>query len=178
MCLTLELSGARKMDLIPVVDYLGESTVEALMGLLVGMVFGVAAQRSRFCLRAATVEFARGQMGPRMAIWLLTFSTAVVWVQGAQMLGLFRADDARLMAVAGSWSGAVIGGLMFGAGMVLARGCSGRLAGAGGDGQPAVGHCWHGLSRWWRKWRFTAGLRPCAPGWQAYGSRRAGATFT
>ena len=43
------------------------------------------------------------------------------------MLGLFRADDARLMAVAGSWSGAVIGGLMFGAGMVLARGCSGRL---------------------------------------------------
>jgi uncharacterized membrane protein YedE/YeeE len=35
--------------------------------------------------------------------------------------------DARMMAVPGSWSGAVIGGLMFGAGMVLARGCSGRL---------------------------------------------------
>jgi len=115
------------MDLIPVVEHLGESNVEALMGLMVGMVFGIAAQRSRFCLRAATVEFARGEMGPRMAIWLLTFSTAVVWVQGAQSLGLFRADDARLMAVAGSWSGAVIGGLMFGAGMVLARGCSGRL---------------------------------------------------
>lgn len=32
-----------------------------------------------------------------------------------------------MMAVAGSWSGAIIGGLMFGAGMVLARGCSGRL---------------------------------------------------
>ncbi len=31
------------------------------------------------------------------------------------------------MAVAGSWSGAIVGGLMFGAGMVLARGCSGRL---------------------------------------------------
>ncbi|MCC1481385.1 YeeE/YedE family protein [Roseibaca sp. Y0-43] len=115
------------MDLIPIVETLGENTVEALMGLFVGMVFGIAAQRSSFCLRAATVEFARGQLGPRMAIWLLTFSTAVVWVQGAQMLGLFRAEDARLMAVAGSWSGAIIGGLMFGAGMVLARGCSGRL---------------------------------------------------
>ena len=115
------------MDLIPIVETLGESNVEALMGLIVGMVFGIAAQRSQFCLRAATVEFARGQLGPRMAIWLLTFSTAVVWVQGAQSLGLFRADDARLMAVAGSWSGAVIGGLMFGVGMVLARGCSGRL---------------------------------------------------
>ena len=32
-----------------------------------------------------------------------------------------------MMAVPGSWSGAIIGGLIFGAGMVLARGCSGRL---------------------------------------------------
>ena len=32
-----------------------------------------------------------------------------------------------MMAVPGSWSGAILGGLMFGAGMVLARGCSGRL---------------------------------------------------
>lgn len=115
------------MDLIDLVELLGEGNAEALMGLVVGLVFGIAAQRSRFCLRAATVEFARGQMGPRMAIWLLTFSTAVVWVQGAQALGLFRVTDARMMAVAGSWSGAVIGGLIFGAGMVLARGCSGRL---------------------------------------------------
>lgn len=115
------------MTLIDLLDRFGEANIEALMGLMVGIVFGVAAQRSSFCLRAATVEFARGQLGPRLSIWLLTFSTAVVWVQGAQALGLFRAADARMMAVAGSWSGAVIGGLMFGAGMVLARGCSGRL---------------------------------------------------
>ncbi|WP_371870130.1 YeeE/YedE family protein [Gemmobacter megaterium] len=94
---------------------------------MVGAVFGFSAERSSFCLRAATVEFARGRMGPKVAVWLLTFSTAVIWVQGAQALGLFRGQDARVMAVAGSWSGAIIGGLMFGAGMVLARGCSGRL---------------------------------------------------
>lgn len=115
------------MDIQFLVDLLGESRTGALFGLLTGIVFGVAAQRSSFCLRAATVEFARGQLGPRMAVWLLTFSTALVWVQGASLLGLFRPQDARMMAVAGSWSGAVIGGLMFGAGMVLARGCSGRL---------------------------------------------------
>ena len=115
------------MDFYDIIEFLGEGNLEALMGLGVGMIFGIAAQRSRFCLRAATVEFARGQMGPRLAIWLLTFSTAVVWVQGAQTLGLFRVSDARMMAVPGSWSGAVIGGLIFGAGMVLARGCSGRL---------------------------------------------------
>lgn len=115
------------MDLNSLLDTIGEPNVAALFGLITGVIFGVAAQRSSFCLRAASVEFARGQAGTRMAVWLLTFSTAVIWVQGAQQLGLFRSDDARWMAVAGSWSGAVIGGLMFGAGMVLARGCSGRL---------------------------------------------------
>ncbi|MBL4767237.1 MAG: YeeE/YedE family protein [Rhodobacteraceae bacterium] len=115
------------MDLIAIVERIGEAPTAALFGLITGAVFGIAAQRSRFCLRAATVEFARGQMGDRMAVWLLTFSTALVWVQSAQLLGLMDASDARMMAVPGSWSGAIVGGLIFGVGMVLARGCSGRL---------------------------------------------------
>lgn len=115
------------MDIVALVDRLGESWTAGLFGLVTGVFFGIAAQRSAFCLRAATVEFARGQMGARMSVWLLTFSTAVVWVQGAQLLGLFDAGQARMMAITGTWSGAVIGGLIFGAGMVLARGCSGRL---------------------------------------------------
>jgi len=115
------------MDILPLVDRIGEAPTAALFGLLTGIVFGVAAQRSRFCLRAAVVEFARGTMGDRMSVWLLTFSTALVWVQGAKLLGLMDSADARMMAVPGSWSGAIIGGLIFGAGMVLARGCSGRL---------------------------------------------------
>ena len=115
------------MDIGLLLDIVDEAVLATLFGLLAGAVFGFSAQRSSFCLRAATVEFARGQLGPKVAVWLLTFSTAVIWVQGAQMLGLFRGADARMMAVTGSWSGAIIGGLMFGAGMVLARGCSGRL---------------------------------------------------
>ncbi len=115
------------MDLVNLVERIGEAPTAALFGLLTGIVFGVAAQRSRFCLRAATVEFARGEMGDKVAVWLLTFSTALVWVQSAQLLGLMQSADARMMAVPGSWSGAIIGGLLFGAGMVLARGCSGRL---------------------------------------------------
>ena len=115
------------MDFITLLDTVGEGRVAALMGLLCGVVFGVAAQRSAFCLRAAAVEFGRGAMGRRVAVWLLCFSTAMVWVQSAQLLGLFHGSEARMMAVPGSWSGAIIGGLMFGAGMVLARGCSGRM---------------------------------------------------
>ncbi len=115
------------MDLLSIVERIGEAPSAALFGLITGVVFGVAAQRSRFCLRAATVAFARGQMNDKVAVWLLTFSTAVVWVQGAYLLGLMQPQDARMMAVPGSWSGAIIGGLVFGVGMVLARGCSGRL---------------------------------------------------
>ena len=58
------------MDLSPITDSLEDLPTAALMGLLVGIFFGVAAQRSAFCLRAATVEFARGMLGPRMAVWL------------------------------------------------------------------------------------------------------------
>lgn len=115
------------MDIVEIMENIGEGPTAALFGVITGLIFGVAAQRSNFCLRAATVEFARGKLGPKVAIWFLTFSTAVVWVQGAQMLGLFRGIDSRVMSVPGSWSGAIIGGLMFGAGMVMARGCSGRL---------------------------------------------------
>ncbi|MCA0922293.1 YeeE/YedE family protein [Pseudooceanicola nanhaiensis] len=115
------------MDIVTLVESIGERPSAAVLGLLTGLIFGVAAQRSRFCLRAATVEFARGAMGDKVAVWLLTFSTALVWVQGAQLAGLMRTEEARMMAVPGSWSGAVMGGLIFGAGMVMARGCSGRL---------------------------------------------------
>lgn len=115
------------MDLVSMIDRIGEAPMAAVMGLVTGLVFGIAAQQSRFCLRAATVEFARGALGASVSVWLLTFSTALVWVQGAQSLGLMHSADARMMAVPGSWSGAMIGGAVFGIGMVLARGCSGRL---------------------------------------------------
>ena len=115
------------MDLEPLIELVGEPGAAALGGLLIGMVFGAAAQRSRFCLRASAVEFARGRLGPRMAVWLLTFSTALFWTQLLAWLGMLNLPEARMLAQPGSLSGAAIGGVMFGVGMVLARGCSGRL---------------------------------------------------
>jgi uncharacterized protein len=115
------------MDVSGILDITGDGGAAALVGLVVGGLFGVASQRSRFCLRAATVEFARAQVGPRLAVWLLCFSTAVVWTQAFALAGLVPLGQARVLAAPGSLSGAVLGGLLFGAGMVLARGCSGRL---------------------------------------------------
>ena len=115
------------MDVLILVEAIGEAPAAAILGLITGLIFSVLAQRSRFCLRAATVEFAQGRLDDKVTVWFLTFSTAVVWVQLASIMGLMNPADARMMAVPGSWSGAIIGGLIFGVGMVLARGCSGRL---------------------------------------------------
>ncbi len=108
-------------------DTFGDGTVLLLAGLVTGVLFGVAAQRSQFCLRASTVELSRGQLGPRMSIWLVAFASALVFTQGAILAGLLDVSDARQLSGAGSLSGAIIGGLMFGIGMVLARGCASRL---------------------------------------------------
>jgi uncharacterized membrane protein YedE/YeeE len=115
------------MDLTWILETLGENPTVALAGLVTGLIFGVAAQRSRFCLRAATVSFARGRLDSRVAVWLLCFSTALVWTQAFDLLGLATLDESRTVANPGSISGALVGGLLFGVGMVLARGCSGRL---------------------------------------------------
>ncbi len=105
----------------------GEPVVLAIAGVLTGLVFGWAAQRSRFCLRAATVEVAEGAFGPKLAIWLIVFFTAMMLTQGGIASGLFDVSSTRQLAAEGSVSGAVIGGLMFGIGMILARGCASRL---------------------------------------------------
>jgi uncharacterized protein len=105
----------------------GEGAVLMAVGGLVGAFFGAAAQHSRFCLRAATAEVADGQLGPRVAIWFIAFSAAVFSVQGAIAAGWLDVSQSRQLATTGSMSGAIIGGLMFGVGMILARGCASRL---------------------------------------------------
>ncbi|OWU83452.1 lipocalin [Oceanicola sp. 22II-s10i] len=109
------------------IETLGDPGALGLAGALVGLLFGAAAQQSRFCLRASTVEVAEGHPGPRLAVWLLAFFTAVSSVQLAIHFGILDLSGARVLAATGSMSGAVIGGLMFGTGMILARGCASRL---------------------------------------------------
>ena len=114
-------------DLTRLNELYGEATVLAVGGLVVGLLFGFLAQRSRFCLRAAVIEFWHRQFGEKLSVWLLTFSSAVIAIQAMTLLGWLDISTARQIATRGSLSGALIGGLMFGAGMILTRGCASRL---------------------------------------------------
>jgi uncharacterized membrane protein YedE/YeeE len=109
------------------IDLVGDRNALAIGGLVIGIVFGVLAQRSRFCLRAATLEVAHGVVGERLAIWLFTFSTALIATQALIMLGLFDTGTVRQLNNRGSLSGSIFGGLMFGCGMTLTRACGSRM---------------------------------------------------
>lgn len=122
------------MDFSVLLERIGDGGTAALVGFLIGMSFGVFSQKSKFCLRAAAVEFGRGIFGTRLAVWLFVFSGAVVGTQLLINLGVLNVSGARSLNMRGSVSGAVIGGLMFGGGMVLARGCAGRLLVLAGQG--------------------------------------------
>jgi len=115
------------MDLTALLDRLSEPTVLVLGGMTVGVLFGAFAQQSRFCLRAAALEFSRRMPADRLPIWLLAFSSALIATQCLALLGEVDTGETRQLASPQSLSGALIGGAMFGTGMVMARGCASRL---------------------------------------------------
>ena len=115
------------MNLASILERYGDSIVLAIGGLAIGLLFGFFAQRSRFCMRAAAIEFWRGKFGEKLAVWLLAFSSAVVAVQWLILSNALDVSNARQLASRGSLSGALIGGGLFGVGMILSRGCASRL---------------------------------------------------
>lgn len=115
-------------------DVLTEPQKLALGGLAVGLMFGICAQRSQFCLRSACLEFWRRQVGGKFAVWLLVFGAALGSVQLLMLVGGLPVLGIRQLETPGTLSGAVIGGLMFGVGMILSRGCASRVLVLAGTG--------------------------------------------
>ena len=115
------------MNLDSLQELLGDRMTIALTGLLVGTLFGVCTQRSRFCLRSAVVEFWNRQGTSKVAVWLFAFFAAIISTQLFVSLAWLDVSQASQLSATGSMSGALIGGLLFGIGMILARGCSSRM---------------------------------------------------
>ena len=69
------------MDLVPLIDRVGEPGAALVGGLVLGLVFGVAAQRSAFCTRSAVLSVLRARDGRSLGTWLVGFAVAILGVQ-------------------------------------------------------------------------------------------------
>lgn len=108
-------------------------TLHILLGAGLGVLFGIAAQASRFCLRRA-VAGATGERKSAAGVWLTALAVAILSVQGLSLSGFIALDDHRWLSTDLPLVALILGGLAFGAGMVLARGCASRLTVLGASG--------------------------------------------
>ena len=115
------------VNIATLLETYGDHWVLAIGGALIGLLFGFSAQRSKFCARAAVIECCEGEWRQRFAGWMLAFASAVLVVQLAIGLGFLKPESSRHLGSLGSVSGSVLGGLMFGIGMIMTRGCASRL---------------------------------------------------
>lgn len=103
-------------------------------GLLLGLVLGAAGQASRFCVRGAIADWVLFRRAGRLATWVLAVAVAAAATQALIALQFFDAPRTLAWSPQFNWAAYLVGGLLFGIGMVLAVGCPQRSlvkAGAG-----------------------------------------------
>jgi uncharacterized protein len=104
-----------------------------IFGLLTGAAFGALAELTRFCFRRSLVG-PEGDRRAAMGVWMTALAAALLGTQAAVALGLVSFTGHRFHAPALPALAIVTGGLLFGAGMVLTRGCASRLTVLAGSG--------------------------------------------
>jgi uncharacterized membrane protein YedE/YeeE len=104
-------------------------------GLIIGVLLGIVAQRSRFCVRAAFVNAFEGKDNARLRSYLLAVFVALVGTQVLSGLGYVDLGSTPYLRASVPLVGMIIGGLVFGGGMVLAGGCPSRIVVRAAEGQ-------------------------------------------
>ena len=98
-----------------------------LLGLALGLAYGVLAQRSAFCLRRSLVGQWRDCL-PAAGAWAMALACAIAGTRLAVAAGLISFEEHRFLAADLPLASVLLGGALFGAGMVLTGGCASRLA--------------------------------------------------
>jgi uncharacterized protein len=99
----------------------------ALAGFAVGVGFGALARWSGFCLRGAVEDVLTTPDAPRARGFLLAMVVALISVQALVLAGQLDLSKAVVLPTSLFWGGALLGGLLFGVGMVLTGGCGTRM---------------------------------------------------
>lgn len=102
-------------------------------GLGLGVMFGILAQITRFCLRR-TVSGEGAERRAAAGVWAAALAAAIAGTQIAIFNGWVDFSEHRFLAADLPVLAIVAGGLLFGAGMILTRGCVSRLSVLAGSG--------------------------------------------
>ena len=101
-------------------------TASVVLGLVLGCAYGALAQRSALCLR-------RGLVGrwsdclPALGAWAMALACAIAGTRLAVATDLISFEAHRFLASDVPVASALLGGALFGGGMVLTGGCVSRL---------------------------------------------------
>lgn len=113
-----------------------ESATQAVVwgGLVLGLALGAAGQASRFCIRGAIADWYLFGGKGRMLSWVLVVAVALAGTQALIAAQVFAPERTVAASPRLLWASTLVGGLMFGYGMVLAAGCPQRSLVKAGTG--------------------------------------------
>ena len=98
----------------------------AVGGLLIGAVFGFIVFKTNFCTMGSISDIVSFGDYRRFRAWILAAATAVIGAQLLDAAGVVALSASMYLGSNLNWLGHVLGGLMFGYGMVFAGGCASR----------------------------------------------------
>lgn len=114
-------------------DSITPGALGALIGLVGGIGFGLAARLGRFCSMGAIEDALYQGSTARLRQWGVAIGIAIIGSFSLMAFGLFDPAQSPYLATAWSPVASIVGGLMFGYGMSLAGNCGfGALARLGG----------------------------------------------
>lgn len=102
------------------------TTVVAIGGLVIGIVFGATAQRTNFCTMGGISDRVLMGDGRRLRAWVLATAVALAGSQFLSFAGYIDLGQSIYLTTNFGWLGAIIGGLIFGFGMTMTGGCPSR----------------------------------------------------
>ena len=102
-------------------------------GLMIGVVFGYIVFKTNFCTMGSISDIMNFGDYRRFRSWLLATATAIIGATIIEMAGIADLSGSLYLTPSFNWLGNIVGGLLFGFGMVFAGGCTSRnLVRAGG----------------------------------------------
>lgn len=93
---------------------------------LLAAAFGAIARRTHFCTMGAVADIVHMGDWSRMRMWGLAMGVAVLGFNGMVALGWLEASDSIYAGPSLLWLSHLVGGVLFGFGMVLASGCGSK----------------------------------------------------